>query len=961
MLTFIDPIFATASTRQKFENATVVDNIHLFVRNTMGFNSHWTTTFRLRNQHSSGIANADFTVLNSLDEVVLQGVTDANGEYVGVVRQFQTIGATKQDGNDHKFRVVINGETVEEVFVADRVSTVTLVVTTGDSGEPTFVYDNHRVIVTANGLDNTFSWSAFDPRNLLIDGISYLINSGITEFVFHGLAGTDRLNLIGSSANDHFVLGPGSATLTTGTGLVVRALGFEEVFASAGGGTLNQVFLNDSAGDDHFTAAAGLATLIGNGFHHEVTGFQRVTANRSSGNDEATFYDSAGDDVFLSHLTFSSLTGSGFVSRANGFATVVAFATNGGLDQAFLHDSNGDDLFSVSPTFASMEGAGVLRQAHGFRRVTANRSAGNDVAHFYGSDGNDILLSRRDFTSLTAGSFIGRANAFDTVITIGGQGGQDQAFMHDTSGADLFTATLGMATMAGTGYYHEVRDFHRVMAFRSSGNDTAHFQGSAFNDTFLTFPTFSSMISGSFVNRANGFTSVIGFGGAAGFDQAFMYDSAGDDLFSATDGMATMTGTGFQHEARGFQRVTAHRSTGNDVAHFFDSPGNDTFLTRREFSSLISATGTNRANWFPTVVAYGGAGGVDTARFYSSADSDTFRGGFADLTMAGSGYSTRTEAFGRVHLHGIPAGVVDDFELELAGATEVTLRPHLGIFRRGAQLIEALDFAQMTVRRVGTATSAEAQLWAGAGDDVYEADPEYAMMSGAGYQNRAEHFAATTGRAGGVDNVAYLYGGSQDNHLVGDLLVPRLWGAGYSHTVRDFRQIFVQAGVGGQNRLNLGDSSGDDVVTVGDSYAHLVGSGVTLEAQGFTNQIVRSERGGLDTVYLLSTGSANLAGMYENFTWLTNQSNSYYLRANNFATVEVQQMGPGSDNRVNLFAPVGDEAQSLCFTDDWGRVDHGTLRRRFSGFNFASVQHRSDRDDVDNQGINYRLSLVDLG
>jgi hypothetical protein len=166
---------------------------------------------------------------------------------------------------------------------------------------------------------------------------------------------------------------------------------------------------------------------------------------------------------------------------------------------------------------------------------------------------------------------------------------------------------------------------------------------------------------------------------------------------------------------------------------------------------------------------------------------------------------------------------------------------------------------------------------------------------------------------------------------------------------------------GGQNQLNLGDTLGDDVFTVGAGYARLLGSGRSLEAHGFTNQVVRSERGGRDTVVLLSTGSSNRAGVYENFTWLTNSISSYYLRANNFATVEVQQSGVGSDNRMNMFAPVGGAAQSLRFVGNTGQSDHGNFRRRFSGFDRATVQTRVDRDLLDRQAISYQLSLQSIG
>jgi len=101
---FVDTTFEDAGSRTYFENA-VCKNYggSNAVTSAIQFSSNWTTTFHA---HAAGnpltdVVGASVSVANVLESVVLSGTTDADGNVVGVIREFETQGATKTVFNAH--------------------------------------------------------------------------------------------------------------------------------------------------------------------------------------------------------------------------------------------------------------------------------------------------------------------------------------------------------------------------------------------------------------------------------------------------------------------------------------------------------------------------------------------------------------------------------------------------------------------------------------------------------------------------------------------------------------------------------------------------------------------------------------------------------------------------------------------------------------------------------------------
>ncbi len=143
-----------------------------------------------------------------------------------------------------------------------------------------------------------------------------------------------------------------------------------------GGG--NQAFLEDTSGDDVFTAQVGMASLVGSGLTRHVVGFNVVAGwALHGGNDVATLLDTPRDDTFAASPQLANFASpDGLYLQALGFESVVARAIQGGSDRAFLFDSPGDDLFLGRGANGTLSGLGFSNRANLFEAVAIFGSTG---------------------------------------------------------------------------------------------------------------------------------------------------------------------------------------------------------------------------------------------------------------------------------------------------------------------------------------------------------------------------------------------------------------------------------------------------------------------------------------------------------------------------------------------------------------------------------------------------------
>ena len=204
----------------------------------------------------------------------------------------------------------------------------------------------------------------------------------------------------------------------TGAGYTNHSDNFEKTTAVATAGGFDRALLNDSAGNDVFTAWSNRATFVGAGLNYEVQGFDEVTAQSTTGYDQASLYDSAGNDFFTAWFDRAALTGAGFDNESRGFDAVTAFANGGGYDEATLYDSAGDDWLTAGPAKAFMSGNGFVNTAQGFERTVAQATAGGyDQASLYDSAGNDTVTTTQ-FSAAVRGpnsNFDNQVNNFERV------------------------------------------------------------------------------------------------------------------------------------------------------------------------------------------------------------------------------------------------------------------------------------------------------------------------------------------------------------------------------------------------------------------------------------------------------------------------------------------------------------------------------------------------------------------
>lgn len=504
--TFLNNLYADNLSRSYFENMSVRNSV--YGTPLSGFDIDYSTTIRVKDSSGLPISDANVVVRNRLGEVVFEGQTNADGKLVGVVTQLTTIGSATTLFDDHSFEVSLNGQSASGVFVSDAEKTID--VTLGSSQPPhRLEYVGTKLLAYGNEQDNQFEWSALDPYRLHIDGYTYNIRNTTTEMDFLGMAGNDTLAITGSAGDDLFTILPGDAALTADSGIRVSASSFELVNVSGGGGDFDRAVLVDSAGSDSFTAAPGVASLEGTGFRHSVSGFHRVIANSTAGNDIAQFQDSAGDDSFLVKPGFASMISGPFTNRANGFSRITANATAGGNDLAGLTGSAEVNVFSAYPTWATLTRMGYEARVNGFESVYGYSGGSSNVAWLHDSADKDTLAGNILAPRLFGTGFSNLAIGFTRVYSAA-TAGNDKLNLGDSPADDVFTITPGLATLVGGGILVQATGFvSQIVRSDQGGVDTVYLRASGSWNSVNMFDTFTGMSNSqaSWFQRASAFAN----------------------------------------------------------------------------------------------------------------------------------------------------------------------------------------------------------------------------------------------------------------------------------------------------------------------------------------------------------------------------------------------------------------------------------------------------------------------
>lgn len=326
-----------------------------------------------------------------------------------------------------------------------------------------------QIDVFGTAGNDTFAFSGGANATIVVNGVSHSL-PGSSQVCFHGLAGSDTIQITGTSAAETATIGVGSLTFS-GPGFTVRADAIETVRIVGGIG--DRAFLYDSTGNDFFDAGPHSGLLRGDGFYHFVSGFSEVSAYATSGGtDIARLYDSPGNDYFDAGPRSGVLRGRGFYLYAGSFDELHASATADGYDRARLYDSSKSDWFDAGPASALMRGSEYYNRAWAFDEVQAHAIWGGfDQANLYGSSGSDRLDVRGTSRVLVGSGYQLRADGFEQVRTFG-QGGIDQALFHDLGSGDHFYGRKRFGRLTAAAVATELYDFDDALLRLRPGQRT---------------------------------------------------------------------------------------------------------------------------------------------------------------------------------------------------------------------------------------------------------------------------------------------------------------------------------------------------------------------------------------------------------------------------------------------------------------------------------------------------------
>ncbi len=240
-----------------------------------------------------------------------------------------------------------------------------------------------------------------------------------------------------------------------------------------GGGGFDVASLEDSDGDDRFTARSDSALMEGPGYRVQVESYEAVHAYaRNEGNDLARFFDSPGRDSFKAAGEYAKMSNAEYSNRARFFERVEAdFSEGGSGDNVRLWDSPEQDTFVGRPgncRFYSRETPFDVT-VRGADFLTVYSASGDDQLMLHNSPDDDILLAKSDEIELLGRETNGdvykiNARRFADVIAYGGQGGRGidkpRDSVLDDPGEAVYFDGESWSSMTG-----ETRELYTGLAF----------------------------------------------------------------------------------------------------------------------------------------------------------------------------------------------------------------------------------------------------------------------------------------------------------------------------------------------------------------------------------------------------------------------------------------------------------------------------------------------------------------
>ncbi|MBW8883846.1 MAG: S8 family serine peptidase, partial [Planctomycetia bacterium] len=270
-----------------------------------------------------------------------------------------------------------------------------------------------------------------------------------------------------------------------------------------------------------------------------------------------------------------------------------------------------------------------------------------------------------------------------------------------------------------------------------------------------------------------------------------------------------------------------------------------------------------------------------------------------------------------------------------SAAENVTLRPGSADITASNYHVAASGFESI---QFSGSSSDRATLYDSAGDDVFEATPQWARLSGAGYVNYVSGVGSVVAisQTAGSDT-ARLYDSAGNDTLTASPTSALLQGNGFSNEARGFAQVNVIATAGGYDSATLSDSAGADQLDATPSYVWLRGTGYSIRAEGFDYIAVVATYGSNDTARLVGSDGDDSFGVWWNQRDL--YTSTVQIHTYNFQMVQFD--GGGGYDAVNYYQ--ASKNASLSARSNYGQINDQLFATQFSGVEAVMATVRSSQ------------------
>jgi hypothetical protein len=265
-----------------------------------------------------------------------------------------------------------------------------------------------------------------------VNGIEKTVAANLKDLQIDGLGGNDQMIFTTAKGNTTVVLNAGENRVsvnTDGGSLTFSALNIESAELNIGG-TNNSVNIF-AAGNDTLELNPENFKLTGDGFNSVGYGFSNMTATGKT-NSLLLLYDSIGDDSLTLSSGKAVMKGENYSNTATGFNRITAYSSFGN-DKAVLNGTAGNDSLYVSPYGVSLVAGSSRNSVIGYHNVLVEGSGGVDSAAFVGSKYSDQFTGTSIYAEALYGTG-GKVGVYNySHFTYNGQGGYDVVSLTDVN------------------------------------------------------------------------------------------------------------------------------------------------------------------------------------------------------------------------------------------------------------------------------------------------------------------------------------------------------------------------------------------------------------------------------------------------------------------------------------------------------------------------------------------------